>query len=449
MKHCSVAAVLTISAALVTACGGNSPMPLASTAPTTGAASAASSAASSFPGDGSRITFGGLTSDGAAVKSYTESGFDVSLPSGDWSARSTYGSPAPFVQFWADGGRTTSGEVQVSLGKALYFKSVDLYSSTTTIPYVIKGLRNSAVVFTLNGTVPNTFGQFRTVPNLNAVAVDTVTIALTNTAASCCRNPMGLDNIVFGDSPATPAATFSLSGTVTDSTTGAGLAGAKVSVTSGQDTGASATADSSGAFTLPGLTQGALVVRATAPNFLSDSKSISLQANQVLAIPLTPDPRALTYPTPPAGATVIGFAGLSHDAAVTSHTESGFTVSATAPGWLGNTAYGHPAPFIGFTAEPSTTVSRQVDLTAGGAPFTFVSVELYASTTRIPYTIVGTRNGARVFTLSDELPNTFGNFRSVVNPNVAPVDTVSITLTNSAASCCPNPMGLDTIVVIK
>jgi hypothetical protein len=449
MKSLPVAAALTISAVLVAACGGNGAMPQSSTAPTTGAGSAASSPVASFPGDGSKITFGGLTNGAAPVKSYTESGFDVSMLSGDWSSHSTYGSPAPFVQFWADGGKTTSGEIRVSLGKALYFKSVDLYSSTTTIPYVIKGLRNSAEVFTVNGTVPNTFGQFRTVTNLNAVTVDTVTIALTNTAASCCRNPMGLDNIVFGDAPPTPRQTFSLSGTVTDSTTGAGLAGAKVSITSGQDTGASATADSSGAYTLAGLTQGALVVRASATNFLTASKSLSLDANQVLAIPLSPDPRAITYPTPPAGATVIGFAGVSHDAAVTSHAESGFTVTATAPGWLGNTAYGHPAPYIGFTAAPSTTVSRQIDLTAGGAPFTFVSVELYASTTRIPYTIVGTRNGARVFTLSDEVPNTFGSFRPVVNPNAAPVDRVSITLTNTAAACCPNPMGLDTIVVIK
>lgn len=97
--------------------------------------------------------------------------------------------------------------------KALYFKSVDVYSSTTPIPYVIKGLRHAAEVFTLNGTVANTFGQFRTVTNLNAVAVDTLTIALTNSAASCCRNSMGLDNIVFGDSLATPPQTFSLSGT--------------------------------------------------------------------------------------------------------------------------------------------------------------------------------------------------------------------------------------------
>ena len=79
----------------------------------------------------------------------------------------------------------------------------------------------------------------------------------------------------------------------------------------------------------------------------------------------------------------------------------------------------------------------------------FEAAILLASTTRIPYTIVGTRNGTQVFTLTGELPNTYGSFRPVVNPNAGSVDTVSITLTNTAAACCPNPMGLDTIVVVK
>ena len=107
-----------------------------------------------------------------------------------------------------------------------------------------------------------------------------------------------------------------------------------------------------------------------------------------------------------------------------------------------------------FMVVAKMVVSQSVPLdlpkAASGTDVQVVfSVELYASTTRIPYTIVGTRNGARVFTLSDELPNTFGSFRTVANPNAGQVDTVSITLTNTAASCCRNPMGLDTIVVIK
>ncbi len=79
MRVFAASAVLAISAAFVTACGGHNSMPVASTAPTTGTGSAASSGATSFPGDGSSITFAGLTADGAPVKSYTESGFDVSV----------------------------------------------------------------------------------------------------------------------------------------------------------------------------------------------------------------------------------------------------------------------------------------------------------------------------------------------------------------------------------
>jgi hypothetical protein len=438
-------AALTVSGMLLAACGASPAS--APTAPVTASnATSGSGAVASFPGDGSRITFAGLT-DGAAANPYFESGFEVTTPAGTWTARGNYGNPMPFIQFWADGGSTVNGEVKVALGKPTYFKSVDLYSSTTVIPYVITGLRNSAVVFTLTGTIGNTYGQFRTITNTKAEAVDTITIALANSAAACCRNPMGLDNIVFGDAPGVAVPTFSLSGTVTDSETGAGVAGAKVMVSSGPDYGASATADSSGAYTLNGLTQGGLSVKATAAGFLSGSTSLYLQSNQVAKISLARDPKAIPFPTAPAGATVIAFSGISHEAPITRYTESGFTVSASSSGWLGNTAYGHPAPYIGFWAEPNSVVSQRVDLAAGGAAFTFVSVELYSSTTRIPYTIVGTRNGAEIFRLSDELPNTLGNFRAVVNPYSALVDAVSITLTNNAVA--RNPMGLDTIVVIK
>ena len=60
------------------------------------------------------------------------------------------------------------------------------------------------------------------------------------------------------------------------------------------------------------------------------------------------------------------------------------------------------------------------------------------------------RNSAAVFTLSNTIPNTFGQFRTVTNPNpTAVIDTLSISLTNTMpASCCsPNQMGLDTIVL--
>ncbi len=77
------------------------------------------------------------------------------------------------------------------------FQSVDVYSSTTPIPYVITGFANSAPVLPIQGTQGNTFGNFATISNPNAGAqIDALVIRLVNPAAACCPNPTGLDNIV-------------------------------------------------------------------------------------------------------------------------------------------------------------------------------------------------------------------------------------------------------------
>lgn len=109
-----------------------------------------------------------------------------------------YGRPAPFIGFMSDAGVTTAGEIRVTAAAGKFaFQSVDLYSSTTPIPYVITGIANAATVFTLEGKQPNTYGNFATIGNPNAsVQIDALVIRLSNPAAPCCANPMGLDNIV-------------------------------------------------------------------------------------------------------------------------------------------------------------------------------------------------------------------------------------------------------------
>jgi hypothetical protein len=58
------------------------------------------------------------------------------------------------------------------------------------------GLRNGVAVFTVSGTVPNTFGNFATVSNPQPTAIiDTLRIRVTNPATACCSNPVGVDNI--------------------------------------------------------------------------------------------------------------------------------------------------------------------------------------------------------------------------------------------------------------
>lgn len=116
----------------------------------------------------------------------------------NWVVSTSYGHPAPFIQFLSAAGTSTDGEVVVTGNRGTPFKflSVDLYSSTTPIPYVITGFLNSVQVFSFRNTQGNTFGDFATVANpTSGTSIDTLVIHLSNPAAPCCSNPMGLDNI--------------------------------------------------------------------------------------------------------------------------------------------------------------------------------------------------------------------------------------------------------------
>jgi len=126
-------------------------------------------------------------------------------------------------------------------------------------------------------------------------------------------------------------------------------------------------------------------------------------------------------------------------------------VTATSGTWSVRTDYGRPAPFIEIyvpcvgtpCGAPSTPGNGTVQVTAGGATFSFKSIDLYASVVPIPYQITGLRNSTTVFTLADTLPNAFGEFATVVNPQrSAVIDTLVVSLTSSTSA-----MGLDTIAI--
>jgi hypothetical protein len=143
------------------------------------------------------ITFENLSVNGAAVSSYTESGFTLISTAGDWKAVTTYGNPAPSLQFETPAGSSASAQVRITAGgSAFRFVSVDVYSSLTAIPYQFRGVKDAVTVFTVTATEPQTFGSFARVPNPHAAdVIDELTITLTNTTPACCGNPMGLDNI--------------------------------------------------------------------------------------------------------------------------------------------------------------------------------------------------------------------------------------------------------------
>jgi Fibronectin type III domain len=151
------------------------------------------------------------------------------------------------------------------------------------------------------------------------------------------------------------------------------------------------------------------------------------------------------------GPVTIGFDALTtatNRSPISTYSESGFTLTTTAQSWMTLTSYGNPAPFIQFVRDATQpTQAGEVVVTAGDAPFTFTSVDVYSSTTVIPFEIIGLRGGATVFTLTGTVPNTFGGFATITNsqPNTE-IDTLVIRLTNPA-TVGTNPVGFDNLVL--
>jgi hypothetical protein len=157
---------------------------------------------------------------------------------------------------------------------------------------------------------------------------------------------------------------------------------------------------------------------------------------------------ALLTSVAPATATTIAFSDFPTASALTTYTESGFTVSPISGSWESNVDFGNPAPFIWFNREADDPeISAEIAVTAGGSPFTFTSADLYSSITEIPFEFSGFLNFNPVFTLAGTVPHTFGNFETVNAPSAQIIDTLLITLSNPATDCCPNPVGIDNIVV--
>jgi hypothetical protein len=148
------------------------------------------------------LGFNGLASapNGSPVVSHVESGFTITATAEDWLVSTTFGNPAPFIQFFrlASEGSVT-GELTVTAAGALFtFTRIDVYSSVTPIPVEFIGLRGGSQVFTAGGTVPNTFGNFATVSNPHPTAIiDTLRIRTTNPPTACCANPVGIDNLLL------------------------------------------------------------------------------------------------------------------------------------------------------------------------------------------------------------------------------------------------------------
>src|ERR1700731_3913664 len=153
-----------------------------------------------------------------------------------------------------------------------------------------------------------------------------------------------------------------------------------------------------------------------------------------------------------ASAITIDFSGLpgNNGSPFTSYTESGFAVDATSENWLVGQSFGNPPPFIDFNhpAVAGTTTTGSIEVTESGATFRMDSVDIYSSVTPVPYILTGLLHGNTVFTVNDTVPNTFGNFATIVNPDALDaVDSLQLTLSTFTEFPVSNAVGIDNLVV--
>ncbi|MGH9410956.1 MAG: carboxypeptidase regulatory-like domain-containing protein [Vicinamibacterales bacterium] len=88
-------------------------------------------------------------------------------------------------------------------------------------------------------------------------------------------------------SPIQATTAFNLTGQVTDSITGTTISGATVSIADGPNAGRLATTDALGNYSLTSLQQSSFTVSASASNYTSQSKGVTLTSNEMLTFQLT------------------------------------------------------------------------------------------------------------------------------------------------------------------
>jgi len=224
----------------------------------------------------------------------------------------------------------------------------------------------------------------------------------------------------------------------------------------GPNAGQSTRTDAAGNFTLAGITSEPTSLQASATSYLTSNWGVpaggDVRVNIIMTrtssppSPPVPTPPP-TDPTAPSGGAVITFRTGSGD--LTTYSEAGFTVSPVTASWFFS-GYGVPGPSLQFSTLAGVTTDGEIRITAGGSRFQFKSVDVYSSTTPIPYTFTGVLSSTTVFAVSGRHGNTFGNFATVANGRPdASIDTLLIRLSNAAAPCCGNPMGLDNIVLTR
>ncbi|HVT46290.1 MAG TPA: choice-of-anchor D domain-containing protein [Vicinamibacterales bacterium] len=198
----------------------------------------------------------------------------------------------------------------IALSGNLAFGNVTV-GSTATATLHIANTGNAALTVTAvqaNGSISGVVHAEVTGGAIAAGASRDVTVTFAPAAAQAYSGTL----VVNGDqtsgtntiaiSGTGVAAAFSISGVVNDGTTGPSgrIAGATVSVTDGANNGKSATTDANGQYVMTGLAAGTMTITASAADYSSVDKSVTLSGNLALDFSLTRNGAPPSNPGTPA-----------------------------------------------------------------------------------------------------------------------------------------------------
>lgn len=144
-----------------------------------------------------------------------------------------------------------------------------------------------------------------------------------------------------------------------------------------------------------------------------------------------------------ASAAVITFNGLPGDTgdSLAAYSEAGFTVTPTNGAWKEAHAFGNPLPSV-YVQDIHDTPFGSLEVTAGGALFSFASVDLQAYNAAIGYEIAGWRNGVQVLDLATDQA-AGAAFTTVLSPSSATLDRLTIDISSGG----PGSFNVDNINV--
>jgi hypothetical protein len=243
--------------------------------------------------------------------------------------------------------------------------------------------------------------------------------------------------------------TFRLSGTVTDGAAFRRMPGVTVVAKDASGASISVVTDSNGSYAIGGIAAGPADINARADGYIPTRVPAQIGGDTTVNITMG---RPTLCPS-------LGFDDLAlerNGVPFTSWSGCDFTVTATTSIWNVVTTNGRPAPFVQFTSPLGVTTSAELAVTAAsGAAFRFQSIDVFAATTTVGYSITGIGKGVAAFVLQNTVGSQFGTgFTTVRNADSAgvPIDALVIRLTNPGATCCVNAvngMGLDNIVLAR